>query len=61
MFQGKATRFNATWPAFKNPFALLDVNNLMHNMDKLMDEVNLVGYPRVVKTVLFGSVQNVRP
>ena len=38
-FQGKATRFTTTWPAFKNPFALLDVNNLMRDMDKLMEEV----------------------
>ena len=46
-FQGKATRFTTTWPAFKNPFALFDVNNLMRDMDKLMEEVSKIQFCRV--------------
>ena len=41
LLQGRANRFNTTWPTFRNPLAILDVNNMMHDMDKRMDEVTV--------------------
>ncbi|CAH1780555.1 unnamed protein product [Owenia fusiformis] len=37
--RGKTLRFQSTWPAFKNPFAWLDINNTFRLMDKLLEQI----------------------